>query len=320
MDTHTHLFEKNKEELINLISRILELDFDKVLNLKQLKRGTQSYSSDEIKLIVKDFISTIESISSHKDKVEFLSYEDLKSLNMSLKRFSNNYQKTILNEANPEISNVFGAFDAIREINSIIRSTGLYNFIYPSGNIIDYEGKLDQLIASSEDILNQATLNAKTIRNLIPEAAASSLSNTISDRAELIKGNVNKWLIGTIVSVIVFFLVSLVFLYGNGDDDSIEWWIKKIITLSPLIYILIFCLKQYNRERKLLEIYEHKKSISQALPAYIEQAQTEESKNEILLRGSSMIFTLPENPETPVQGSDGLDLGEIEKIAKIIKS
>jgi len=102
----------------------------------------------------------------------------------------------------------------------------------------------------------------------------------------------------------------------NSESDW-AYWVKRVIIFLPLFYLIVFSIRQYNKERKLLEIYTHKRVIAQALPAYIEQANQDDVKNEILLRGSTMIFTLPENPETPIQGMDGIAMNELKGMLDI---
>lgn len=105
---------------------------------------------------------------------------------------------------------------------------------------------------------------------------------------------------------------------GNSAESyTLVYWIKRIVVFLPLFYLIVFCIRQYNKERKLLEIYIHKKTISQTLPAYMKQTQKEDIMDEILLRGSSMIFTLPENPDSPIQGSDGIAMNELKSFLDI---
>lgn len=359
-----------KSNLKSIKSSILDILYYNGPNVQ----GYPNHSSDDIKDLVNDTIRVLMALEGNENLLKNISFDYLNNIDKTLNSFVAQFKplKTLKKE---QLRNQHhNPLNQLKALNNALRQYGLYSIVSPSVDIPLLEEQLKKLSGEASNIVKKAEDNAKIIRDLIPDATATSLSTTLRKRATQLNFRVNFWL-GTVIFVLIcssyFSWKFLIFdseeltrevavsaipenklievdsldvyvskpidslkdtdnkaIVNPGKEESkidnnsysIVYWIKRTIVFLPLFYLIVFSIRQYNQERKLLEIYTHKRVIAQTLPAYMEQASpNEEVKSELLLRGASMIFTLPENPDTPIQGTDGIAMNELKTMLQIRK-
>ncbi len=330
--TKSQLLDSILANLNKLDKEDLSILYGPALN----KQTFPSYTKEEITAFVVDTQRIIKGLISQWEIFKNVSPNILSPLNQQLVSAAQHFDGFKSLKINQITTHHHNVINPLLNFIDHVRQSNMYGILTPSFNILDHEKKFKALNESADELVKEAKEKTEIIRSLIPEATAISLSESLHKRALEIEKRVRNWQYATFAILLLAFILSATFLLVdktpslnldnpnykiqyNSNDLTFAYWLKRILVFSPIFYLIVFCIKQYNRERKLLEIYTHKRSIGQSLPAYIEQASNDETKNEILLRGATMIFTLPENPDTPVQGSDGVGTSEIKDLLEIRK-
>jgi hypothetical protein len=367
--------EPKLENIKANLESIKDLNFDILSHNGPNVQQYPNHTSDDIKSLVDDTLSVLYSLEENESLLEDLSFDYLNGIAKTLNNFVAQFQPLKSLKKEQLRNQHHNPLNQLKALNNTLRQYGLYSIVSPSVDIPLLEEQLKTLSGKASIIVKEAEDNAKIIRDLIPDATATSLSTTLRNRASQLELRVNIWLAIVILVLLGSSYFSWKFLTSNSEkpeliaieniepkakinaddslkvdnkiikdsleskvrlsskkavtenknsveknDNSIVYWIKRVIIFLPLFYLIVFCIRQYNKERKLLEIYTHKRVIAQTLPAYMEQASpNEEVKSELLLRGASMIFTLPENPDTPIQGTDGIAMNELKTMLQIKK-
>ncbi len=363
--------KEQNPKINSILKNIVDLDKKNFALLYASGNSIQpypNYTSSEIETLINDTKRVLNDLSVSVEILQSLYGVYLTNLDNQLNAFITQFNSIATLSVNQLSNQHHSCLNQLQSLNNTLRQSGIYSILTPSNNIPKLTEELNDLKIDADKLVKEAKGNANLIRNLIPEATATSLSVALDEIAKKIRIRVNIWLTVVIVVLIFSAIFSWLFLDSNDkkennslankqttnnvqdiiklksksdsiafiiastanlkkqtennpetthDTNSFVYWLKRIIVFLPLFYLIVFCIKQYNKERKLLEIYVHKKAIAQTLPAYMEQAEKDETLDEILLRGSTMIFTLPENPESPIQGSDGIGLEEIKSILDI---
>jgi len=188
-------------------------------------------------------------------------------------------------------------------------------------NIKEQETKLAQddeetkrLIEANEDL-------EKKVIELLSSAVGGALGKTFGERKAELKESVKWWTYGTITSIIVL-LFAAGWVYYNlvrgGSDGTL--FLSKMSLLIPISVAVWFTASNYNRERKLLEEYAFKSSISLSLDSYrkvLNEELSNEERNKIsefLIDSMEKIYSSPLENISKHSSIDKIETSLAEKI------
>lgn len=159
-----------------------------------------------------------------------------------------------------------------------------------------YNNFIDKLvyIESKKDFIEE---KEKEIIKLTGFAADGTLGFTFNKRKDelVISSKIWLWAI-PIMSILTIGWVFVIFKFLPTDSDK-EWiatLINSIKTL-PAILLLIFSIKQYNKERNLQEEYAFKATVAMTLKAYADQihGEIDSDRRKMLLEAINKIYSSP---------------------------
>ncbi len=177
--------------------------------------------------------------------------------------------------------------------------------------IDEYEAKMSKFIKDTEDtitlfetstgeIIKTNERQQEEIDNQLNKAVGASLFSTFATRKDELNENLNKWLgaLAVILAVIIGLSVWIAIDIISIDTN----WYKvgiKIAVSFPLIYMLIFISSRYTKERRLVEEYAFKSTISLALTPYadlikkVEEEGADSKYIDFLISSIENIFSAP---------------------------
>ena len=109
------------------------------------------------------------------------------------------------------------------------------------------------------------------------------------------------WLSGLIVSIIVLICFSwhLVDVLQHIDVTKSNWWIDILLKASlslPVLYLVAFLTDRYTKERRLIEEYAFKSTLSLSLKPYFDMVSSRKLdavEQEFLIKAIENIFATP---------------------------
>lgn len=166
--------------------------------------------------------------------------------------------------------------------------------------IKETEAKITLFMTNTETIIATNQTQQIEIDNQLQKAVGASLFSTFAVRKGELNSNLNNWLIalGIIIAVLVG-LSGWVAYDIIGDTTN---WYKVLIKVGislPLMYMLVFISGRYTKERRLVEEYAFKSTISLALTPYadlikkIEDAGADSKYRDFLISSIENIFSAP---------------------------
>ncbi|PHR73921.1 MAG: hypothetical protein COA66_02370 [Arcobacter sp.] len=150
------------------------------------------------------------------------------------------------------------------------------------------------------EIINTNTKYQIEIDKQLNKAVGASLFSTFDKRKESLNKNLKYWLIA--LTLVIISLLSISGWIANDIVNKIFNWNFLIVKLGisfPLIYAIIFLSNRYTRERRLVEEYAFKSTISLALTPYadlvkkIEDAGSDSKYRDFLISSIENIFSIP---------------------------
>lgn len=162
------------------------------------------------------------------------------------------------------------------------------------------------------------------VKDQLQRATGGSLFKEFNRRKKEI--SVAKWIWGGLtVATLVFAIFWGVELAGSAADLDTAFFVKLGATL-PLLIVVVFCLRQYGRERQAEEEYAFKSALSLSLVPYkklVEDLETGEKDAEyakFLTKTIGQIYEPPTRPDKPDSSDDELvSLSAVRKITELIE-
>jgi predicted nucleic acid-binding Zn-ribbon protein len=162
------------------------------------------------------------------------------------------------------------------------------------------EEQIETFKRNTEDIINRNEELTKEIEEQLQKATGVSLFHTFEKRKnELYKG-LNWWKVGVFFFGLVLLSISLwIFNDLKGENFNSSMFLLKITIATPLVYLLYFTSSRYTKERRLIEEYAFKSTISLALKPYIDLVKKIEEDGadgkykDLLIKSIEDIFQSP---------------------------
>lgn len=184
----------------------------------------------------------------------------------------------------------------------------------------DSEQELQRLLEENENLENK-------VRELLGSAVGGALGKTFGERKTELNKSENFWKWSTFISItsllVAAILIYIDLLKGVSESPVI---LSKVTLLIPISAAVWFTASNYNRERKLLEEYAFKSSISLSLDSYrkvLNEELSDEEKHKIsgfLIDSMEKIYSSPlENMSKHSRGDNEIEVSLLEKIIKAIK-
>lgn len=202
----------------------------------------------------------------------------------------------ILQEAKSSNNNVK---EVENEINSFFSKIEEYQ-TKATKFIKDTEDKIALFMTNTEKIIATNKTQQQEIDNQLQKAVGASLFSTFAVRKTELNDNLNYWLIA--LGIIIAVLIGLSGWIAYDIIGEATNWYKVLIKVGislPLMYMLVFISGRYTKERRLVEEYAFKSTISLALTPYadlikkIEKDGADSKYRDFLISSIENIFSVP---------------------------
>lgn len=189
------------------------------------------------------------------------------------------------------------------------------------------EVRLAKAEEETNNLINGNKKLDKKARELLGLAVGSALGKTFNERKDELKTSERYWNIATFCSMGLLLIAAVLVyieLYNGTAGNTVA--ASKISLLIPVSAAVWFTASNHNRERKLLEEYAFKSSISLSLDSYRKVLNEELSDNEkekisdFLINSIEKIYSSPlENISKHSPDGDKVEVSLVEKIVKMVR-
>jgi len=315
----THLKE-NAEQTINSINTILEEANEKKSSISQYFDASQE--------TLNQINALLETIKKNKENI------------LRILEDANSSYRTI-NEIEDDITEYHNNIEKSKnELSDIISKT--------QEEVIAYSNKTEEIIKKNKE-------QTREIDKQLEKAVGVSLFSTFEARKKQLSWSTSLWLLLIIISVAttVYLSYSIINDFMNNVhqyeqvskvglstdkntsllskpveklDADWMWVVLKLTLLLPLIYLISFATSRYSKERRLVEEYAFKSTISLALKPYSDLVQKIESDDvdnkyrDFLISSIESIFSVPTDKAfgSNKKESKGISLKNIDEVMKLL--
>ena len=326
-------------ELISILTNAKSIIEDVANNeeyISELKDESEK-AVEKINKLLNEASEERSAIAQHLD----ISKETLNQINALLETIKENKENTIriLEEANNSNRSIEDIKNDIIKYHQHIEETEkkLDEIISKAKqDILEYTQKTDEIIQRNEEQTNE-------IDRQLEKAVGVSLFSTFEERKKQLSKTSNLWLLLIILSVGVTVWLSMNIITDflnnvhqytqltkigwSADTNTsmlvkpiaklnIDWmWVLlKLTMLLPLVYLISFATSRYSKERRLVEEYAFKSTISLALKPYsdlvqkIENDGTDSKYRDFLIDSIKSIFVVPTDKAFGTNNKESKDI------------
>lgn len=303
-----------KDTKTNILSQIKSIsDFDFSVVNPESSTVVQWLEMDpgEISNFVNDVREILNRIYDEKEILNTLSPGNLSNLLNHLNALTSSYEALKSIPSNEVTDHHHGTLNGFNNLDSLLRSTGLYTQLKLTKNFDDINTKLkdankhlksfdigqfEKAISLVEELNKKKVLfEEKTIKEslgtFLNRAAEHKIYNGVKFKV-IFRGQW-WWLLLALImgGVIAYFVFSFINVLQNNGDISIGAAILRISSLAVPTYFMAFCVNQFKYHKSMYEIYSFKNT---ALNVMTDLMKTNEQKSDYILeRGLKVLFTEP---------------------------
>lgn len=251
---------KDQELRANALNKELEKGLELRDQLSKLFE-TITKASEEIKTYEEKAKGTLESISENSAS----SLKSTQEASAHLATISNNDQAVtqLLTNSKTSNSEIISLESKVREFFTAIetyRSEILTIKDTATSTVTKHNSDTDNLVTRLSGLEDQ-------IKDQITRATGYSLFQSFQIRQGQLHDSKKYWLYGIFSIIGASIIVTLYIAQNTVIVGDVAFYLKLSVSL-PLLFALIFCATQYNRERRLEEEYAFKSNISISLEPY----------------------------------------------------
>lgn len=256
----------------------------------------------------KDLKESLESLKLEVETFKSAKERELTQITNNLN--STNQTKSQIEQTNASITNIKSGIDKqLAEVQASVKSYNEQITKHTSSiddiekRIIEEEKKAKNLVDSNttesanlKKLTEEAERVQKQLDKLLSPAIARDLQSTFKKRKQWLFVSTIVWLVLSIGAT--FFLAWYVYELFNSKEFSFE--IEKVIVaglrLLPVVTVLYFTIRQFNKTRSLEEEYAFRESIATSLMAYADQIKGDPNRKDLLIHET--VNKLYESPTT----------------------
>jgi hypothetical protein len=290
IDENNSYFIEQKERL-DLISRHLQMVSE---NADHLLEGMAEKRDDFLSFVIlkKNEYSEMETLldtsKSHDSRINELHISATQLVGKINSALAIADDK--ITTSDESIAKAQSFLDDAREIaTSLDKDRSIYTREYESV-LGDFQKSLEYVEGKKEFFEGRI----KYLDDLIGKEVGASLFQTFKTRKDELNSSV--WIWRLAIPVVAGFTIFWIYtLFGGGDITSMTLGIFAINTLKtvPAVFILLFSMAQYSKERNFQEEYAFKSAVALTLNAYAKQLDDVANRDKLIMDSVSGIYTSP---------------------------
>lgn len=175
-----------------------------------------------------------------------------------------------------------------------------------SDNRVDIKSQINELISEANSEVDKIAKQSKNATKYLADMqeaagkiAVSNYAKFFGDEAAINLDSSNKWLRGILVSSVltIAFVILSFFFFPIPDDATIakivHYTSTKLIVLSILYFLIVWCAKNFNSQRHNYIINRHRENALTTFKAFVDAAEEDINvKNAVLLQATWSIFSV----------------------------